>query len=329
MSDEAAYLEVSDAAAGTRLDAYTANRLGNLSRARVQRAIEDGEILVNERTVKASYRLRAGDRIDLDLTEPPPSELLPEALPISIVFEDEDLVVVDKAAGMVVHPGAGVSSGTLANALAYHFQELSREAGPMRPGIVHRLDRDTSGLIVVAKNDQAHEALSEQFRSRQVVKVYIALVHGGVRSSSGEITARIGRSRHNRTRMAVLRSGGREAITLFEVAVRYQEFSLLRVRIKTGRTHQIRVHLSHIGHPVAGDSVYGKGRAETIRDRAARSSVLSLGRHFLHSATLQFKHPRTGEQLDFVSPLPDTLVNCLSTLGQPLMRPGPENAASS
>lgn len=308
VSVEAQLLKADVAAAGLRLDSFLASHLAEISRTRIQRAIVDGDILVNDRVAKPSYRLREGDQIEIDLPEPPPVELAAEAIPLDILYEDDDLVVVNKPAGMVVHPGAGIESGTLANALVYHFNSLSGAAGKTRPGIVHRLDKETSGLLVVAKNDTAHERLSDQFRDRQVFKLYVALVFGRVSKERGEIEARIGRSKHNRTRMSVLRGGaGRAAYTIFEVADRFRDFTLLKVQIKTGRTHQIRVHLAHIGHPVVGDSIYRGGRENAIRDVGLRRAVQSLGRHFLHSAELSFNHPRSGERLSFSSPLPAEL----------------------
>lgn len=316
MSNELQLLTVEPDAAGARLDAFVAGQLRDISRTRIQRAIEDGDVLVNERAAKSSYRVRAGDHIEIDLPEPPPVELPPEAIPLNIVYEDDDLIVVDKPAGLVVHPGAGQESGTLANALVYHFNELSGTAGRIRPGIVHRIDKETSGLLAVAKNDITHEKLSEQFRNRKVFKLYVALAYGRVSESRGEIEARMGRSPHHRTRMAVLRGGaGRAAHTIFEVAERYPEFTLLRVQIKTGRTHQIRVHLAHIGHPVVGDALYGGGRDNMVRDAAMKREVRSLGRQFLHSAQLAFMHPRTGERLEFSAPLPPELRHFLALLG--------------
>ena len=316
MSAEAHSLTIGEEAAGARLDSFLASGILQISRTRIQRAIEDGDILVNERASKPGYRLRPGDRIEIDLTEPPPVALVPEPLPINIVYEDDDLIVVDKPAGMIVHPGAGVESGTLANALVYHFNTLSDVAGRIRPGIVHRIDKETSGLLVVAKNDSAHERLSDQFRDRRVFKMYLALVYGRVSESRGEIEARIGRSPHNRTRMSVLRGGaGRAAHTIFEVAERYNEFTLLKVQIKTGRTHQIRVHLAHTGHPVAGDSTYGGGRENSIRNALVKRETIALGRQFLHSAQLGFNHPRTGKPLEFVSQLPPELARFLALLG--------------
>ncbi|MGA9772925.1 MAG: RluA family pseudouridine synthase [Blastocatellia bacterium] len=315
MSAEAQLLTIGEESAGARLDSFLASRILEISRTRIQRAIEDGDILVNERAAKPGYRLRSGDRIEIDLPEPPPVALLPEPIQLDIVYEDDDLIVVDKPAGMVVHPGAGIESGTLANALVYHFNTLSDVAGRIRPGIVHRIDKETSGLLVVAKNDVTHERLSDQFRNRQVFKMYVALVYGRIPESRGEIEARIGRGPHNRTRMAVLRGGaGRTAHTIFEVARRYTEFTLLNVQIKTGRTHQIRVHLAHIGHPVAGDSTYGGGRENSIRNTAIRREAIALGRHFLHSAQLRFNHPRTDKPMEFVSQLPPELEYFLALL---------------
>jgi 23S rRNA pseudouridine1911/1915/1917 synthase len=308
VTTETQLLTVKADQANLRLDSFLASHLQEISRTRVQHAIQDGDILINQRVVKPSYRLRVGDQIEIDLPEPPPFKLIPELIPLNIVYEDADLIVVNKPAGMVVHPGAGIESGTLANALVHHFNLLSAVAGRIRPGIVHRLDKDTSGLLVVAKNDLAHERLSDQFRDRQVFKMYIALVHGRVSKELGEIEERIGRGTHNRTRMAVLKGGaGRPAHTIFEVATRYQQFTLLNVQIKTGRTHQIRVHLAHIGHPVVGDLTYGGGRNNEIRDTETRRAVQSLGRHFLHSARLAINHPRTGERLEFTASLPQEL----------------------
>jgi 23S rRNA pseudouridine1911/1915/1917 synthase len=316
VTTEAQSLTINEDEAGLRLDSFLASRLAEISRTRIRRAIEDGDVLVNERAAKPSYRLRAGDQVEVDLPEPPPVELIAEPIHLDIVYEDDDLVVVDKPAGMVAHPGAGIESGTLANALAYHFNALSSSAGRVRPGIVHRIDKETSGLLVVAKNNLAHERLSDQFRDRQVFKVYVALVYGRVSEGRGEITARIGRSPHNRTRMSTLRGGaGRAAHTVFEVARRYDEFTLLKVQIKTGRTHQIRVHMAHINHPVVGDSTYGGGRENSVRDRAVRREISALGRHFLHSAQLAFDHPRTGGRLEFSSELPPELASFLALLG--------------
>ena len=315
MSLEPQQLKIGDEAAGARLDSFLASRLTDISRTRIQHSIVDGDILVNERVVKPSYRLRDGDQIEIDLPEPPPIDIIPEPIPLEIVYEDDDLIVVNKPAGMVVHPGAGIDSGTLVHALVYHFNSLSDAAGSTRPGIVHRLDKETSGLLVVAKNNTAHEGLSELFHNRQVFKLYNALVYGHVSKDRGEIDAHIGRSPHNRTRMSVLRGGaGRAAHTVFEVSKRYEEFTLLNVQIKTGRTHQIRVHLAHIGHPVVGDDTYGSGRQNSIRGATNKRVVRSLERQFLHSAELAFEHPRTGIRLKFHVPLPSDLSSVLSEI---------------
>jgi len=306
-------ITINEPAAGQRIDAFLASRIEQLSRTRLQRAIDDGDVLVNARIVKPSYRLRAGDEIEIDLPEPPPVELQPEPIPLSVVYEDADLIVVDKPAGLVVHSGAGINSGTLANALVHHFNELSGAAGRMRPGIVHRIDKETSGLLVVAKNDFIHERLSDQFRDRRVYKLYQALVYGRVKSDRGEIESRIGRSPRNRTRMAVLQGGaGRPAHTIYEVDRRFDGFTLLRVQIKTGRTHQIRVHLANIGHPVVGDSTYGGGREDSIKSARLRRQIRALNRQFLHASELQFTHPRSGEQLRFSSSLPVELTGFLN-----------------
>lgn len=314
MSAEIITLKVDDTAAGARIDAFLASRI-QLSRTRIQRAIEDGDVLVNDRPTKSSYRLRAGDAIEIELIEPPALEIAPEAIPLRIVFEDDDLIVVDKPAGMVVHPGAGIDSGTLANALVYHFNQLSGAAGRIRPGIVHRIDKETSGLLMAAKNDLAHEKLSDQFRDRKVFKMYTALVYGRVKEDRKEITAPIGRSPRNRTRMAALAGGaGRAAHTVFEVRARYSEFTLLDVEIKTGRTHQIRVHLAHINHPVAADRIYGAGRENGVRDAEIKKMIKNLNRHFLHSSRLAFTHPRSGARMEFHSPLPAELAALIESL---------------
>jgi 23S rRNA pseudouridine1911/1915/1917 synthase len=310
-------ITTSNEAAGKRLDAFLASQLADISRTRIQRAIEEGDVLVNDRAAKPSYKLRAGDQIDIDFPEPSPVEIVAEPIPLHIIYEDDDLIVVDKPAGMIVHPGAGIESGTLANALVYHFNQLSGSAGRIRPGIVHRIDKETSGLLVVAKNDVAHLKISEQFHDRKVFKMYVALVYGRVSQSLGDIEANLGRSPHNRTRMAVLRGGaGRYAHTLFQVVERYTEFSLLRVQIKTGRTHQIRVHLAHIGHPVVSDALYGMGRDNSVQDARMKKQVRQLGRHFLHAAQLEFQHPTTGELLKFAAPLPRELTSFLGLLNQ-------------
>src|SRR5215208_5453921 len=296
--------------AGVRLDAYLALQIEGWSRARLQRLIESEDVLVNGRVVKSSYKLREHDEIEVDLTTPPTDRFEPENIPIDIVYEDETLLVVNKPAGLVVHPAAGTPSGTLANALAYHFQQLPDGGTGVRPGIVHRLDRDTSGLLVVAKTEAALENLSDQFRDRTVFKSYLALVHGRLATTSGRIDQPLARDRANRTRMAVVR-GGRNALTLYRVRRAFQRFTLLDVELKTGRTHQIRVHLAWLKHPVVGDETYGSGRDNTIQDARLRAQIRNLNRHFLHAEKLAFTHPETGELIKFESPLPAELSEVL------------------
>ncbi|MER3428463.1 MAG: RNA pseudouridine synthase [Pyrinomonas sp.] len=320
LEDEAAALDVEmrsfivgEEDQGKRLDVFLAARIADWSRASIKRVIEAGEALVDGREVKPAYRLRVGERVEIELSEIRPTNLQPEQIPLDIVYEDDVLVVINKPAGLVVHPGAGVHSGTLANALAYHFAQLSTRGGPLRPGIVHRLDRETSGLIVVAKNEAAHEKLAEQFQSREVLKSYVALVHGRVAKESGRISEPIGRHPSKRTRMAVVRDG-RPALTLYRVRRRFKRFTLLDVVIKTGRTHQIRVHLAWLKHPVVGDSEYGQGRDRTVPDLRLRALVVGLRRQFLHAEKLGFTHPRTGEWMEFLAPLPAELEKLLVDL---------------
>jgi 23S rRNA pseudouridine1911/1915/1917 synthase len=329
MLTESTTIKVEIDSAGKRLDAFLAEHIDGWSRSRLQRLIENGDVLVNDKEVKASYKLRKGDEIDIDLTEEPTARFEPENIPLDIVFEDEHLAVINKPAGMVVHPGAGVSSGTLANAIAWHFKSeppvvtggfkepienpsLTRN-GPDRIGIVHRLDKDTSGLIVIAKDEQTHEALAEQFRLREVFKSYVAFVHGVISENSGKIDRPIARDRWHRTKMTVA-ANGRQALSLWKVRARYEKFTLLEVEIKTGRTHQIRVHLASINHPVVGDATYNEGRDNTIANNEIKKTVETLGRFFLHAERLEFSHPQTGEKMEFVQPLPTELEDLLKLL---------------
>jgi len=299
--------------AGTRLDIYLASQFEGWSRSRLQRLIENEDVLVNGKVAKPSYKLREHDEIEVELIAPPADFFAPENIPIEIVYEDETLAVVNKPAGLVVHPAAGTPSGTLANALAYHFQQLPERG--VRPGIVHRLDRDTSGLLVVAKTEAALENLSDQFRDRTVFKSYVALVHGRVAANSGKIDQPLARDPSNRTRMAVVR-GGRNALTLYRVRRAFERFTLLDVELKTGRTHQIRVHLAWLKHPVVGDETYGGGRDNTIQDPQLRARVRNLKRHFLHAEKLGFMHPVKQEFMKFESPLPEELTDLLEALAK-------------
>ena len=326
MTDESSsfILHPSSDDSGKRLDAFLAEHIDGWSRSRLQRLIGDGDVLVNGKEAKASYKVRERDEIDLDLTEEPTARFEPENIPLDIVFEDDVLAVINKPAGMIVHPGAGVTSGTLANALAFHFGVLGSEmdSGDERSkiqnlrskiGIVHRLDKDTSGLIVVAKDEHTHETLAEQFHDREVFKSYVALVHGSIRENSGTIDRPIARDRFHRTKMTV-NATGRHALTLWKVRERFEKFTLLDVEIKTGRTHQIRVHLASINHPVVGDATYNEGRDKTIADQEIKKAVEKLGRFFLHAERLAFTHPIKGERLEFTSSMPKELAELLTKL---------------
>jgi len=299
--------------AGERLDSFLATRIEGWSRARLQRLIDEADVLVNLKTAKSSYKVRARDEIEIELTPPPSETFTPENIPIEVVYEDEDLIVVNKPAGLVVHPAAGNSSGTLANALAFHFRELSTAGGAARPGIVHRLDKGTSGLMVVAKTESAHEDLSNQFRAREGFKSYIALLHGQGEKRKGEIDQPITRDPRNRVRMAVARAG-RPALSLYRIRESFDRFTLLNVELKTGRTHQIRVHLAWLRNPVVGDDVYGAGRDKTIADVAIKRSISKLNRQFLHAAELGFRQPTTHKSLKFTAALPGELEALLNLI---------------
>ena len=331
-------LSVSPDAAGQRLDRFLAVELPDTSRARIQQLLAEEKALVNGLAAKPSLKLKGGEQITvLGHPQPAPLRAIAEDIPLDIVYEDDDLAVINKPAGMMVHAGAGASDdqrnrGTLVNALLHRFAGLSAVGGGLRPGIVHRLDKETSGLIVVARNDAAHCKLARQFSSRQVKKRYIALVHGWPQRESGTINAAISRDAVRRTRMTTRRAGGRAAVSHYEVRERitspFGKFALLDVRIETGRTHQIRVHLASIGHPVVGDALYGAPKELRVNARSRGSAkmrsparlaedpwpggekkagVLALSRNFLHAAAIEFTHPRTGEALSFSAPLPEEL----------------------
>jgi 23S rRNA pseudouridine1911/1915/1917 synthase len=315
--------------AGKRLDQLLAACL-DVSRARVQQLISQEKVLVNDEPAKASLKLRGGERISvLGSAERPPLRAIAEEIPLDIVFEDDDLAIINKPAGMMVHAGAGSTGpdgedqrnrGTLVNALLHHFATLSAVGGEMRPGIVHRLDKETSGLIVVAKNDEAHRKLAAQFARREVKKTYIALVHGWPKKDRGTITASISRDRLRRIRMTTRGAGGREAVSHYTVVRRldtaFGKFTLVEVKIDTGRTHQIRVHMSSLGHAVVGDALYGAPREMRARRGRAmdEGGAISLTRNFLHAAQLELTHPRTGEKMAMKSPLPPELRAFLETL---------------
>ncbi len=291
-------------AAGMRLDRFLAQTLPQHSRAEMQRWIEAGKVTVNGRAVRVSYPVQVGDAI---VAQPPPLQptaLQAEAIPLVILYEDEDLIAIDKPAGMVVHPAPGHIGGTLVNAVLHHCPELAGVGGEKRPGIVHRLDKDTSGIILVAKHDRSHRHLQAQFKARSVEKTYLALVHGVVQPPAGRIEAAVGRHPRQRQRMAVLPPGqGRPAITTYEVLTQYAAAALVAAHPHTGRTHQIRVHMAALGHPLVGDALYGP-----------RRDPYGLGRHFLHAHRLRFRRPSDDAPLDLLSPLPAELEKVLGSI---------------
>jgi 23S rRNA pseudouridine1911/1915/1917 synthase len=328
-------------AAGQRVDLFLTTQLPDTSRARVQQLIAEGKALVNHASAKPSLKLKGGETITiLGDPEPPPLRAIAEDIPLEVLYEDRDLAVVNKPAGMMVHAGAGASEdarnrGTLVNALLHRFARqggLSAVGGETRPGIVHRLDKDTSGLILIARNDAAHRNLARQFSGRAIKKRYIALVHGWPERAGGTINSSISRDAIRRTRMTTRGARGRSAVTHYEVREPlqspYGKFALLDVHIETGRTHQIRVHMASIGHPVVGDTLYGapgvlrpgkplskaSGKKGKVSSEALEPAALSLSRNFLHAAAIEFAHPRTGKPLAFTAPLPESLTGYLDKL---------------
>jgi 23S rRNA pseudouridine1911/1915/1917 synthase len=319
-------LSVSPDAAGSRLDQWLVSQLPDVSRVRIQQLIEQQKILINGKSPKPSMKLRGGEEILITgAVELPPLRAFAEDIPLDVVYEDESIAVINKPAGMSVHAGSGKGEagnrGTMVNALLHRFNQLSEIGGELRPGIVHRLDKETSGLVLVAKSDLAHRKLSEQFAHREVKKTYIALVHGWPRMTKGTIRAAIRRDPVRRARMTARQGSkgkpGREAITHWQVTRQiegaYGKFSLLEVKIETGRTHQIRVHLSSIGHPVVGDTLYGAPRPKSYGGTAPE--VASLERNFLHASAIQFQHPISNRPLSFQQPLPAELSNFLRKIG--------------
>lgn len=293
---------------------WLARRIQGQSRERLKALIAAGDVLVDGTRARPSARLRPGQTVSVAVPEPVPATAAPEDIPLTVVYEDAHLLVVDKPAGLVVHPGAGTSSGTLVNALLHHVKGLSGVGGVLRPGIVHRLDRGTSGLLVVAKDDATHRALAHQFSGRSVEKEYLALVLGVPAAREGTVTAPIGRDPVHRKRMSVRAPRGREARSTYRVIEALDGTALLRVRIHTGRTHQIRVHLASLGHPVAGDATYGGHRTPACRSAGAREALRALDRPALHAARLSFDHPATGQRMAFESPLPRDLERLLGVL---------------
>ena len=308
--------EVDEDVYGLRLDVFLAEKEGDLTRSQIKRMITEGNVRVNDAVVKPSHPVKSGDTIVL-LREPPRAyAVAPEDIPITILYEDESIVVVEKPAGMVVHPAAGNYQGTMVNALLFHCNDLSGIGGVLRPGIVHRLDKDTSGLLVVAKSDQSHTALSAQFKDRLVKKIYKALVYGDVTEEAGVIELPIGRHPKDRKKMSVFSRSGKVSVSRWTVVERFGYVTLLDDAIETGRTHQIRVHLSSQGYPVVGDTVYGGARKKLneIRDETPRAIVGRLKRQALHASRIGFHHPVTGRYMEFSSPLPQDIASVCADL---------------
>lgn len=286
-----------------RIDKYAKTQLGEeFSRSQIQLWIEAGNLVVNGAPVKANYKLAEGDRIVLVIPEAEPTEIVPEDIPLEIYYEDSDVIVVNKPRGMVVHPAPGHTSGTLVNALMFHCKDLSGINGELRPGIVHRIDKDTSGLIMAAKNDKAHASLAAQLKAHTVTRKYFALVHGNVSHDQGTVDAPIGRDPHDRKMYTVIERNSKHAVTHFQVVERFGDYTLLELKLETGRTHQIRVHMKFIGHPLVGDPLYG------------RSKGIKMDGQALHAAVLGFDHPEDGRYLEFSAPIPADMENVLQSL---------------
>lgn len=288
--------------AGTRADVFLAAKLC-VSRSNMQKLLEDGRVKRGEKIIKANYKVRAGEMFVVDIPEPEPIEAVPENIPLDIIYEDDDVVVLNKARGMVVHPAPGNYTGTLVNALLYHCSNLSGINSAIRPGIVHRLDKDTSGIMIVAKNDAAHISLSQQIQSKTAVRTYLAVVRGNIKTDSGTIETQIARDKNDRKKMAVVKEGGRDAITDYEVLERFGKYTLVRCKLRTGRTHQIRVHMEYLGYPLVGDPKY-----------SPMKTPFGIKGQALHSHTLEFTHPRTGERMKFEAPLPEDMHKIITRL---------------
>ena len=288
---------------GLRLDKVILNHMPDRSRTEIQKWIKAGQVIVNDNVEKANYKVEEEDIIQVTLPDPQSTEINPENIPLDIVYEDEEVIVVNKPTGMIVHPSAGIYSGTLVNALLYHCHDLSAINGITRPGIVHRIDKETSGLLMVAKNDNAHRSLSKQLEEHSVVRRYVALVHGVINHNVGRIEAPIGRDSKDRKKMAVTSKNAKDAITNFKVLERYDDMTLIECRLETGRTHQIRVHMQYIGHPVYGDPQYGFRNDDNTHGQ------------YLHAKVLGFVHPRTHEHMYFEAPLPDFFEEKIKELG--------------
>ena len=302
MAGEQESLIITEEQAGQRADVGLATML-DITRSNMQRLLEDGRAIKGSKVLKANYKLRAGDQIVVTLPEPQPLDAQPENIPLDIIYEDDDVIVVNKARGMVVHPAAGNYTGTLVNALLYHCKNLSGINGVIRPGIVHRLDKDTSGIMICAKNDEAHLSLSQQIQAKTAQRTYLAVVRGNIKTDSGTIETLIARDKNDRKKMAVVQENGREAITDYEVVERFGKYTLVRCKLRTGRTHQIRVHMEYLGYPLVGDPKY-----------SPMKTPFAIKGQALHSQTLVFTHPRTGERLQFEAPLPEDMHKIITRL---------------
>jgi len=311
-------LLIEDREPAQRLDSYLTRRFSEYSRSQLKKQIAEGLVLVNDQQVKPSYEVKWGDRISVWLPCVKPAEqLVPQCMPLDLLYEDEHILVINKAAGMVVHPGAGHQENTLVHGLLAHCPKLAMQGAPQRPGIVHRLDKDTSGAMVVAKSERAYLNLIGQFKSREVRKQYLTLVHGSFAQATGEIRALLGRHPTDRKRIAVVEGRGREAITRWQLKRQWSDLAaLLLVTIETGRTHQIRVHLSHLNHPVLGDQVYGGGqkRFRTVNTKELHDLLLGIRRQMLHAWRLSFQHPISGAQLDMEATLPEDFKQLMASL---------------
>ena len=302
ISDEREILTITENEAGQRADVVLAAML-ELTRSNMQKLLDEGRAVKGTKVIKSNYKVKLGDEIIVTLPEPQPLDVQPENIPLDIIYEDEDIVVVNKARGMVVHPAAGNYSGTLVNALLYHCKNLSGINGVIRPGIVHRLDKDTSGIMICAKNDAAHVSLSGQIQSKTAQRTYLAVVRGNIKTDSGVIETQISRDKDDRKKMAVVKEGGRNAITEYEVVERFGKYTIVKCKLKTGRTHQIRVHMEYLGYPLVGDPKY-----------SPMKTPFSINGQALHSLTLAFDHPRTGERMEFEAKLPEDLHKIVTRL---------------
>jgi 23S rRNA pseudouridine1911/1915/1917 synthase len=311
-------ISVEPSEAGERIDIFLAGKTG-ITRSQIQKLIEQGNVFVNNKPVNQNYRIRTNDLVSLSIPEKQAEGLIPENIPVDIFYKDEYLIVVNKPAGMVVYPAAGHSQGTLMNALAYHCDKLAAIGGPLRPGVVHRLDKDTSGLMVVALNDAAYYNLADQFKQRTINRRYLALIYGNFKEDAGEIALMIGRSESDRKKMSTSVRRGKEAVTRWKVLKRFNHAALIEAKLGTGRTHQIRVHFTSIGHPVLGDRTYGKKIEIEIEIEKKKKKKIFFPRQMLHAKLLGFKHPATNEYMEFSSPVPEDMAQKIHKLKESVL----------